>query len=277
MKNISPQLRDHLNGSVITVATLWRIQRLDGRIFTFTDHDQPITYIGEEYEAATGYSPSAIRSSAALDVDNMEVDGVITSATITDEDLLAGLWDFAAFKISRVNYRDLSMGEEVLRVGTIGNVKTGKSSFNAELRGITQPLQQATGRIYQVPCDADLGDNRCKVNLADFTVTGTVTSVTNQSIFEDSGRGEANGYFAFGLLTFTSGDNEHFQMEVKEFQGGQIKLQQAMPQPIQVGDTYSVYAGCDKSLGTCINKFTNVINHRGFPHVPGMDRMASGT
>ena len=45
----------------------------------------------------------------------------------------------------------------------------------------------------------------------------------------------------------------------------------SMPFPIQVGDTFSVYAGCDKRLTTCIDKFANVTNFRGEPYVPGQD------
>ena len=29
--------------------------------------------------------------------------------------------------------------------------------------------------------------------------------------------------------------------------------------------------GCDKKFETCRYKFSNVENHRGFPHVPGND------
>ena len=67
-------------------------------------------------------------------------------------------------------------------------------------------------------------------------------------------------------------------MEVKDFSaGGVFVLQQAMPNAIAIGDAYSVHAGCDKLLATCRDKFSNVINFRGFPHVPGLDRMVSGS
>lgn len=277
MKAISNDLLSHLSGDVTTLATLWRIERTDGKVFTFTDHDLPIVYEDEEYEASTGYTASAIRSSAGLDVDNLEIESLISSDVITDDDLIAGLWDFAEFVIMRVNYENLSQGAEILRAGTLGNVRTGQHNFFVELRGVMQPLQQDVGRIYTPACDADLGDSRCKVNLASFTVTGTVTGSITQSSFSDSGRSEASGWFNFGLLTFTSGDNDGFKMEVKTFNAGVFVLQQSMPYPIQAGDTYSVYAGCDKIRGTCRDKFSNTVNFQGFPDVPGVDRMVSGT
>lgn len=276
MKALSANLKTHMAGALTTLATLWKITRTDATVFGFTDHDADITYDGVTYAAASGFSASAIRTSARLDVDNMEVEGMLSADTITDADLLAGLWDYAAFIIMRVNYADLTMGHEVLRAGTLGNVKTGRQHYTCELRGMMQPLQQSIGRIYTPACDADLGDTRCDVVLATYTVTGTVTAVASQSAFTDSVRAEAADYFNYGLLTFTSGANAGYSMEVKDFGSGAFTLQQAMPEPIAIGDAYSVYAGCDKLLATCVSKFSNVANFRGFPHVPGIDRMVSG-
>jgi uncharacterized phage protein (TIGR02218 family) len=32
-----------------------------------------------------------------------------------------------------------------------------------------------------------------------------------------------------------------------------------------------VVAGCDKRLENCRDRFANVVNFRGFPHIPGQD------
>jgi len=102
------------------------------------------------------------------------------------------------------------------------------------------------------------------------TVTGTVTSVTNKRIFADSTRNEADGYFLGGLITWTSGTNATLQMEVKQFTNGTTTFELVLPMrnTIQVGDAYSVYAGCDKAWTTCRDKFGNILNFRGEPFVP---------
>ena len=51
--------------------------------------------------------------------------------------------------------------------------------------------------------------------------------------------------------------------------GGAIELFLPMVSPIQVGDTYKLSAGCDKSTDACKNKFDNILNFRGEPFVPG--------
>ena len=277
MKAVSVALKAHLAQEVTTLATLWKITRTDSIVFGFTDHTEDITYSAVTYEAATGYVPSAVKTSAGMNVDNLEVQAFLNSASMTEADLMAGLWDYADIEIVRVNYADLTMGHEWIRKGKIGNVKTGRTNFTAELRGMMQPLQQNIGRVYGVSCDADLGDTRCGVTIASYTVTGIVTTATNNKTFTDTSRTQADGYYDGGLLTWTSGLNNTYQMEVKTFLSDVFTLQQSMPNAIQVGDTYSVYTGCDKSVATCNTKFSNVVNFRGFPHIPGRDRMISGS
>lgn len=195
--------------------------------------------------------------------------------------MLAGLWDFAAVEIFLVNYEDTSMGVMNLRTGNIGNVQTGRGIFVTELRGMLQRLQQAVGRLIMPACNADLGDARCGINLGTFPNGTVITSVTSRSsnrLFTASGLGQATGWFNGGLATFTSGLNTGLQMEVKTFtSGGAILLFLPMAFDVAVSDAFTITAGCDKSHSTCNSKFSNTINFRGFPHLPGIGRIASGS
>lgn len=281
MKSVSAELLAHLQGEVMTLATCWLVTRQDGEVFAFTDADIDLVISGVTYLASTGYTASAIQTSSAMSVDNLEVQGALDSSTITEQDLLAGLWDFAAIEIFQVNYADLTMGILRLRKGNLGEVRAGKHVFVAELRGMMQRLQQSVGRTVKAACDADLGDTRCKINLGTFTngtVSGTLTSVSANRLFTDSSLAQATGWFSGGLLTFNTGANAGIAMEVKSFTSGGIFLtEQPFPYTVLVGDTFSVTAGCDKLIATCRTKFNNVINFRGFPHVPGIARLSSGT
>jgi hypothetical protein len=80
-------------------------------------------------------------------------------------------------------------------------------------------------------------------------------------------------YFQNGLVTWTSGLNAGLSMEVKLYNIGFVELFQPMPYAIALSDAYSIKAGCDKQLQTCISRFNNVINFRGEPHLPGNDQM----
>lgn len=166
MKTVSSGMLAHLQGEALTLATLWRVVRLDGQVFTFTDHDADIVYGGETYVAAVGYQRSAISSGAQLAVDETELLGLLDSASISENDLRNGLWDGAEVRIFQVNYANLADGELKLRRGTLGEVTiSDDGSFRAELRGLAQPLQATIGSYYQAECRADLGDARCKIPL----------------------------------------------------------------------------------------------------------------
>ncbi len=107
------------------------------------------------------------------------------------------------------------------------------------------------------------------------TLTGALTGATDNRNFADTSRTEADDFWTFGLLTFTTGNNIGIALEVKNYtlSTGSFELYVAMPFVIQVGDTYEVHAGCDKLLATCITKFDNVKNFRGQPYIPGQDHI----
>lgn len=277
-KSISTALQIAQAAETSTFATCWRCERRDGQVFGFTDHDRVLTIDGLDYEASSGYTATAIRDTQTLAVDNLDVEGVFASGQITEEDLLAGLWDYAEVRIFEVDWSDLTKGIMRLRKGRIGAVTTGKLSFNAELRGLMQNLQQQVGRLYGPACDADLGDARCGVDLDALMVTGAVEYRNDNRVIFDSSRTEADGWFDYGLLTWVTGNNAGLSMEVKRYLNvsGLIELVLPMPYTVFAGDQYEIRPGCDKAFTTCVNKYSNGDRFRGFPHVPGPSRMISG-
>lgn len=273
MKTISANLETHLAQPVTTLATCWRIVRQDSAILGFTDHDRDITYDGLTYLASSGFSPSAISTNSTLSVNNLELAALMDSVTITEADIMAGVWDYAEVYVFKLNYTDLTQGDLKLMRGRLGQVDTSGQLAQVEIRSMAQQLQQVIGEVIGPDCDAELGDSRCKKVLTSFTHSVTVTAVTDNLAFTDSARTEAADYFNYGLVTWLTGNNAGRSMEVRLFASGLFTLFQPMPSAIQVGDTATAIAGCDKLPATCKAKFDNYINFRGFPHLPGMDSM----
>ncbi len=273
MKTISPELQAHLENDVTTLATCWRITRRDGITLGFTSHDNSLTLDGVTYEAASGFTPTAIESSAALNVDNLDIEGMLDSLSLAEADIIAGHYDFAEIEIFEVNYTDLTQGTLVLRYGWLGEVTMRGGQFVAEMRGLTQKLSHTIGEVYTPTCRAELGDARCGIDMTPRTVTGTLTGIMSSSVVQDSTREEDAGRYTHGVLTFTSGDNTGIATEIKAFANGQITLMLPLPYAPAIGDAYSLSEGCDKQFNTCKTRFANVLNFRGEPHVPGLDRM----
>ena len=196
---------------------------------------------------------------------------------LSEDDLVAGLFDNALIEIFRVNWQDADQ-RVLMRTGNLGEVSRGATHFKAEVRGLAHELQQPKGRIIQFACDADLGDQRCTVDLdvPAFKGTGAVTAVADQRTFTVSGLGSfAEDWFTRGLMTWTSGANAGRKAEAKlhSKRDGVVTLElwQAMAEEVGVGDAFTITAGCDKHFKTCKAKFDNSVNFRGFPHVPGID------
>ena len=179
MKAVSAQLATHLAGPVTTLATCWSITRRDGAVFRFTDHDRDIAFDGNSYLARFGYSRTAVTSDAQLAVDNLDVDGIFDDEAITEEEMRAGLFDYAEVRLFLVNWADPGMGALRLRRGWLGEVTlTENGMFRSELRGLTQALQQEIGELYSAECRADLGDQRCRVPvLPDVIIRSTAYTV----------------------------------------------------------------------------------------------------
>ncbi len=275
MKTASTQLAAHIAGETTTLATCWKVTRRDGAVFGFTDFDRDLVIDGVVYEARTGYTRSAVHAISDLSVDNLDIESALDSEALAAPDLRAGVWDNAEVLIFLVNWAELAQGKIILKRGTIGQVELKDTIFKAELRGLTQALAQQIGELYTPDCRADLGDARCKVDLAALTVASAVTAAEDRYGFTDAARTEADGYWTGGLIAWTSGANAGRKMEVRSFAAGAFDLFLPMPSAIAVGDEYAVQPGCDKAFATCRSRYNNAVNFRGEPHVPGTDAVLS--
>ncbi len=273
MKTITPELAAHLAGEVTTLATCWKLTRRDGAVMGFTDHNKDILYLSVTYKAATGFTPTSIEAKDDFSVDNLDVEGMLDSASITEADVMAGKYDFAEIEIFTVNYEDLSQGRLWPKTGWLGEVTLKRGQFNVEVRGLSQKLSQNIGQVFSPSCRAVLGDNQCKISLAGHSVTTTVSTVTSSLVFSANALTQAAGHFSGGEVEWLTGANAGRKMEVKEFGSKQVTLVLPMGSSIAVGNQFKIVAGCDKTFQTCKGKFNNVINFRGEPHIPGMDKI----
>ncbi len=279
MKTVSNELLEHISGEVTSLAHCWKISRTDDVVMGFTDHSQDIVFDGITYIAESGFIAGKSQQTLELGGDDMLLQGILDNALIQREDIIAGLYDFAEIEIFILNYEDISQGKLVIRGGWFGEIEIRNGDFSVQMHGLGQRLEKTIGNLYSPSCRATLGDSKCQVDVQALEVSGSVTATINNRKFDDTSRTEDNGYFNYGKITFTSGENQGLSMEIKEFRDGNFTLALPMPYDIAIGNSFTLIPGCNKSFGTCQNKFNNVINFRGEPHVPGVDAIlkTSGT
>ncbi len=276
MRTIPTALQAKLTSGVTTLCRCWLITRGDGVTQGFTDHDEDVVVGAVTCRAGSGLSGTEATQKFGLAVGGSELSGALADDTLNEDDLAAGFYDAAAVELWLTDWSEPAL-RVLLAKGSLGEIKRQGPAFTAELRGLSQRLAENTGRLYTATCAADLGDTRCTIDLAGavYRGSGAVLALSATSLFSASGLAAfADGWFTAGKLTFTSGGNAGVGMDVKTHRnnsGVSFELWQAMPQPIAPGDTFIVTAGCDKRFATCRDRFTNVVNFRGFPHIPGND------
>lgn len=259
-----------------TVAWAIKITRTDDEVYGWTSADRDATIDAVIYESAPGLSVASFASSAGLAVDNSELTVLADDTIITRADILAGRWNNAAYLLFKYDWTDVSAGEEVISAGFLGELHPRSGAYVAELRALQQYLQQPVGAASTKTCRARLGDSMCMVDLGGWTETGTITGVTSKQVFTDSSRTEADDYFGEGILTWTAGLNTGLSQKVKTYASDTFTLSLPMIFDVQIGDTYSVIAGCRKRLDEdCAAKFSNELNFQGEPHRPTVDELTS--
>ncbi len=262
-------------------STCWKVERTDGVIFRFTDHNAGLMIDGELYLSMGAYDATARQNLDKLQTQNMEVKGMLTSIAITHDDLINGLYREAKIIEMLVDWKYPWAGIFFLRYYWITETTFNGESWEAKLEGITRWLQPKVGTVYARPCRYNLGDDRCspdgEIDLDALSENGTVSDVTsagldNRKVFLANGLTAEDGYYDYGYLTLDGIDYEILSYTTAGILK-KIVLCEPCPVKIEVDDTFVIYPGCDRMFSTCKTKFDNVINFGGFPYIPGTDRV----
>jgi uncharacterized phage protein (TIGR02218 family) len=266
----------HLLQQNTTVAMCLRVERRDSVVLGFTTADIDLPVDGVTYKAAPGLDISSLSSSSGLAVDNLELRILPDEATYPIADILAGLWDYAAWTLFEVDWSNPSGGMLVRKRGTTGEAQILRDQIVIEFRSLKDPLQQSLTEYTTKTCRARLGDARCRKDLTSFTVDHTVTTATSRQVFTASGASEAADYFKEGQITWLTGENAGYSEKVRSFSAGVFTLSKAMPFAVANADTFTAIAGCQKRVAEdCLAKFDNVLNFQGEPYLPGIDGLTA--
>ncbi|WP_430913088.1 DUF2163 domain-containing protein [Methylobacterium sp. sgz302541] len=271
MRAIPADLAARLAEGATTLCRCWVLTRRDGTVLGFTDHDRDLVVSGVTYAARTGLEAAEASAELGFAISGGDVAGALTSLGLTDADIAAGLYDGAGVETWLVDWES-PQARILLDLSTIGEIRRAGNAFVAELRGLMDQLDMERGRTFRAGCGADLGDARCRVDLSGFRAAGTVSALPEPGTLDTVLTGSfADGFFTGGRLTWTGGANVGRGADIRSQAGGRIELWEAPPSPPAIGDAFTLTAGCDKSLSTCAEKFANVLNFQGFPHMPGND------
>jgi uncharacterized phage protein (TIGR02218 family) len=259
-----------IDRDLATIALCWRLERRDGVALGFTGHDRDLEIGGLRYRAAPGMLPSAIGLSDGFDAGTLDVKGALTSDAINPDDLAAGRWDGAALTLFMTDWE--APGAELIPLarGALGEVVIQSGAFEAELRGPAALLDSPVVEQTSPECRARLGDRRCRVDMAARTRLTRIAAIVAEDVVEveDAAPGDA---YAYGALRWLGGANSGTASAILRSADGMLSLREPPAFAPAAGDLIEISEGCDKLLATCAGRFSNAVNFRGEPHLPGID------
>jgi uncharacterized phage protein (TIGR02218 family) len=265
-----------------------RIERNDGEVFAWTNHDEPTTVevLGDPLylEDNPGFDISSLVRTAGFAVDNAEF-RVRAGEVITKMDILRRKWDGAKVYIFRYPVGEVSPVAMPMTRGHTGNFKPKLKEFVAEFRDFRQLLGKPITPLLSQTCRYTFGVylepySLCPVDLEPLAVNGTVTTGDVDALtFTDSDRDEEDDYFGEGFIRWATGlnagDEEKIVVHTADSGGGgSFELAFPMLSPIQVGDEYVMYPGCRKRREEdCRDKWDVVPDFGGEPDIPSRDEL----
>jgi uncharacterized phage protein (TIGR02218 family) len=260
MKTATDQFINKERSSIRRPAELYHLWRDGGQHWRYTSGDIDIVYGGETYKTAS-IKRGPVSASASLEVTTLE----IMSAAITDPtaDFIASnpvepLW-VEVLKVHRADPNDAI----VIFIGQIKSVVFRGVEAAARCVGFENFLNQPIPLYrYQPSCNNRLFDSKCTIVATSYKVDTTITMVDTLTFTSSAFATKSDGWFTRGNLVCGE-----FERMITYHSGNTIAIRYPI-NGIATGASIVAYAGCDLSIETCRDRFSNVLNFFGHPFVP---------
>ncbi len=277
LRAASPALIALLASNQFIYAHLYTFVLKNGTTFRFTDCEMDLSVNSEVFVSTSLLiERGQLSSKTGIQVDSLQLDVWSEQGT-----LLLGLpflqlthvggLDGARCKMEQIfmpTLGDTSAGaitrfEGRLSVDELTRFSARKTAHSdIELLNIQLPRN-----VFQPGCWNALYDTNCGVvkatkGINDVVLSGSTLRSINCSL------SQASGYFTLGTIEFTAGANAGVVRSIRAYEPGVVQITLPLRSAPQIGDSFTVYPGCDGRQSTCLTKFNNLPKFRGQPYVP---------
>lgn len=223
------------------------------------------------YDGVIEYTPCAISRSGLRQGESVPKDS--TTLTLPRGDSLAvALLDqppdaVTTLTIKRLHYGLLATNAIVVWKGRVTSIGVEREEAKITCESIyTSIKRMGLNAKFELNCVHALYFTGCGLNQLVYKVTGEVTAINNiVEITIPAASAYANGWFTGGMCVL----NNVYRF-ITTHTGQVVTLVHQLPD-LAVGDSVDIYPGCDHTLDTCINKFSNQLNFLGFPWMPELN------
>lgn len=288
MKPASTALQNLLASRQFFAADLYTFTLIGGSVLRYGSGDRDITAGGHLFTAQGPRLDRKDNKAKCRWKIGVEVDTLVFDVMPQATDMVGGLpflaacvqgaFDGAELQLERAfmaTYGDTSVGTVIMFAGRVAEIDLGRAVATFTINSHLELLNlQLPRNLWQPGCVNSLGDASCGVNLPSFAVAGSAAAGSS-AIAIAASLAQPSNYFDQGKIAFTSGANAGLTRSVKFWAAGSpgvIGLLAPFPNVPATGDTFTIYPGCDKTLGTngCA-KFANTARFKGYPFVPSAE------
>ncbi len=168
--------------------------------------------------------------------------------------------------IRRFHYGDTESA--VVWIGTVVSVDSatlGKVTVNCQPVAISLK-RKGLRMTWQRGCQHALYDNNCRVDKTKYAQTTTV-AVVGPATITLTDAPPATGWMAGGFMEFSVGVDTIERRLIDSWSGAEYQLYGNMD-GFYVGQTVTVYPGCQRTSIWCDTAFGNILNYGGFQYMP---------
>ena len=266
------------SGAPVNRADLYTLTLGNGTVYRWSGADVAVVGGGNTWVIGPGMSRGMARFETGISVDDLSVQMTDNVGTVINGQSLFVFVRSGGLIGSRMQIdksfwpvgASQATGAVYWFAGRVEGVAGDRYSVSLTVRSDLDRLNINVPReIYQPQCRNTVYDSACTLQQSAWAVTGTATgaSTPDKTTFYVT-LAQADDWFDLGVVTFTSGPNAGITRSVKQYLGGAMAASMPWPFPVSIGDAFSVVPGCDGQQTTCMTKFSNLANFRGFPYIP---------
>ncbi|WP_422451829.1 phage BR0599 family protein [Endozoicomonas sp. ALC066] len=236
--------------------------KYNGEFHRYTSYHKDLTFDGATYTALPVRRDS-IKRVKETDAEN------ILKIEIPKDTLIADMFRILApvkpmtVNILKTHLDDPDKEFITIYTGRVRGADWSKPLLELSCDSFGSALQRPGLRMtYQTVCNHVLYGGQCKVNKAEFAITGEVVAIDGPKITVYEAASFEDGWFKLGLVTYRG-----YNYMVIDHKGSELTLLRDV-ENLETGTLVELSAGCNKVLDTCWDKFNNGENFGGFPFVP---------
>lgn len=233
--------------------------------YFYTAFPRDVVYDGDTY-VSVPLLDTAVATTGNLDFPEVSVDVPVSSQLAIDY-----AFGIQPASLKLTIFRMQSFGGPVIQwwEGVIDslNVEGGFAKFRLAFR-LDDSLSTSIPRpIYQRQCNHKLYDTKCTIIATNFDFATTISTVDGKTITVASVDSNPDQFYRHGEVV-RAADGE--RRLIVDQQGTTLILSLAF-KVLASPDAVTLFAGCDHSVVTCRDKFSNVANYGGQPYIPSKD------